>query len=842
MNSPDGAVDLTNCEREPIHLLGHIQGHGCLLALSETLTVVHASQTAEAWFGIDAPDLLGKPIDTLLPEATHRRFQVVLDQLRSSANVEREFDLDLASGQKADMAVHLSGRTIIVEFEPSAGDEARADELLRSAIGRLADVRTVDQVLDETTRVVRRLIGFDRVMIYRFLHDGSGEVVAEAKTDSLEAFLGLRYPSTDIPRQARELYKRNLIRCIADVGDTPSPIVPAASTPIDLSFSVLRSVSPIHIEYLTNMGVGASMSLSIMRGNELWGLIACHHTTPRRLSLRTRSQAELFAQMLSLLLESREHAAQIRDERRVQDLHGKMLEAVSRNNGSKAASIVELYADLTRVLPSDGIGVWIDDEAELSGATPSPEEFAAIVRFLNLNAHGAIYATENLSKVHPRAADFADRATGLLAIPLSREPRDYLVLFRREVVANVRWAGNPEKPAQLGPNGIRLTPRKSFEAWQELVRGESEPWLDNEKRIAEVLRATILEVILRLTNEAEQERRRAQEKQALLIAELNHRARNMLGLVRSIIRQSQAGRQSTEEYVTVLGERIQALARAHDQITEQHWAPASVIHLIEAEATAYLNDRPDRLRIDGHDALVDPTAFSTLALVVHEMMTNATKYGALSEPAGRVTVSLSRDAGGRLVVDWSEQGGPPVQAPQRRGFGSTIIERSIPFDLKGESDIRYELAGVSARFVIPAGFVHDTEPVREAEAQAQPGTMARGELSGHVLIVEDNLLVAMDAEDIVTDLGATSVDTAANVAAALATIEARRPDFALLDINLGSETSLAAATRLKELGVAFGFVTGYGERASLPGEFDDVPRMSKPFTPAALREFLTRFA
>ncbi|MEP0324783.1 HWE histidine kinase domain-containing protein [Bauldia litoralis] len=837
MNSLGQTVDLTNCDREPIHLLGMIQSHGCLLVLSETLAVLHASETAEAWFRKATSDLIGTSVEDLLPPAAFSSLKGALSQLRSTSQVERDFGLELATGQVADMAVHVTGRTIIVEFEPSGDDTQRSDELVRSAMVRLGEARGVKEVLDETTRVVRQLIGYDRVMVYRFLDDGTGEVVAEDKIDGLEPFLGLRYPPTDIPRQARELYKRNLIRSIADVGDRPSLIQPPAAEPVDLSFSVLRSVSPIHIEYLTNMGVGASMSLSIMRGDDLWGLVACHHSTPRQLSLRTRSQAELFSRMLSLLLESREQAAQVADEQRVQALHGRMMAAVSRD--SKAASIINLAPELTRLLPADGIGVWIDDGAALWGQTPSPEEFLGIVRFLNQKADGSIYATRNLAEVYPRAADFSGRAAGLMAIPLSRESRDYLVLFRREVVSKVIWAGNPEKPAQLGPNGVRLTPRKSFEAWQEMVRGESDPWRDNERRIGEVLRATILEVILRLTSEAEADRRRAQEKQDLLIAELNHRSRNMLGLVRSIIRQSRAGHATTEEYVAVLGDRIQALARAHDQITDRHWSPISVRGLVEAEADAYLNGNPERLVVEGDDVLIDPTAFSSLALVIHEMMTNATKYGALNVPTGRVTVALSRDSGGRLVVDWTERGGPPVQAPKRRGFGSTIIERSIPFDLKGEADIHHELAGVRARFVIPANYAHDAEPAAGSEATTQAAAI--GTLSGHVLIVEDNLLVAMDAEDIVTDLGATSIETAADTAAALTAIEARRPGFALLDINLGSETSLPVAKRLRELGVTFAFVTGYGERAGLPSEFDDVPRLSKPFTPDSFRDFLTRF-
>lgn len=835
-------VDLTNCDREPIHLLGSVQDFGCLLALSSDLVVRHVSRTAADWFDTEAEDLIGRSIIDFLPAVALKRLRHALENLRGSSQVEREFDLEVGSGRRAEMAVHLSNELIIVELEPEEGDDQQ-DEFLRSAVDRLGSARTVEQILNTSARVIRSLSGFDRVMVYRFLHDGSGEVVAEDKTENLESFHGLRYPPSDIPKQARELYKRNLIRSIADVGSAPSPIVPPLrddGTPLDLSFSVLRSVSPIHVEYLSNMGVGASMSLSILRGGELWGLVACHHMSPRRLSLRTRSQAEMFAQMLALILESRERAEQVRDERRVQALYGRMMQAVSRSDTPKAAALASLFPQLRRVIDADGIGVFIDDEGARAGAAPTDEEFKALVRFLNMSARGEIYTSHDLANVYPRAADFALRTAGLLAIPLSRDPRDWLVLFRREIKTKVTWAGNPSKPAQLGPNGVRLTPRKSFEAWQEMVAGESAPWTENDRRVAEALRSSILELILKLTDEVANERKRAQERQELLISELNHRVRNMLGLVSSVIRQTRAGHASTEEYVGVLDERIQSLARAHDQITEDNWAPASVRKLIDAEGSAYLNEKPGRLSISGEDVRLAPEAFSTLSLVVHEMMTNSCKYGALCDQSGTVSIDLSREDDGRLVIEWQERDGPPVKPPSRRGFGTTIIQRSIPFDLGGESDIDYHLLGVRARFVIPAGFVHEgqSESGHHSPVARDDGAST---LKGHVLIVEDNLLVAIDTEAIVEELGAKSTDVAANVAAALRAINKQRPDFAILDINLGTESSLPVADRLVELGVPFGFASGYGDRAELPEPFADVPRISKPLSVDQFRQFLARF-
>jgi CheY-like chemotaxis protein len=279
----------------------------------------------------------------------------------------------------------------------------------------------------------------------------------------------------------------------------------------------------------------------------------------------------------------------------------------------------------------------------------------------------------------------------------------------------------------------------------------------------------------------------------------------------------------------VLGGRIQALARAHDQITNLNWAPVALKSLVESEAGAYLGSRAGRIRMDGPDVALDPKAFATLALVVHEMMTNSAKYGALADSTGQVEVGWSLDKGSRLVIEWKESGGPPVQPPARRGFGTTIIERSIPFDLNGDAELRFDLLGVRARFVVPANYVQmmsSTPGVTHVTAEEG----ATHGLSGTALIVEDNLIIAMSAEVILLEIGARHVESAASVVEALKSIEKLKPNFALLDLNLGSENSIAVGKKLAELKVPFIFATGYGERAPIPSELDFAPVIQKPYT------------
>jgi light-regulated signal transduction histidine kinase (bacteriophytochrome) len=691
---------------------------------------------------------------------------------------------------------------------------------------------------NEGARQVRALTGFDRVMVYRFARDGSGEVVAESAKPGIGSFLGLHYPPSDIPAQARELYKRNLLRIITDVDADPVPVIPQLDEnrePLDLSIAMLRSVSRIHIEYLKNMGVGASMSVSIIVEGRLWGLFACHHYSPRCPTFERRSVSELFAQMFSMRLESRERKETVDFERRARDISDQLLGAVASDE--TLLKDPDWLSDiLTKTIQADGVGVWINGNYAFSGITPNTPQFSRIVKALNGTAAGKVFATDCIASIVPGAADFASTSAGMLAIPISRAPRDYVVLFRSELVRSVRWGGDPHKPVEYGPNGPRLTPRQSFEEWKELVEGRSRPFTNSELRVAETLRATLIEVVLRLNDEASAERQVATERQELLIAELNHRVRNILGVIRGLIRQSKPSGGNVEDFVALVDGRIHALARAHNQITQDHWGPAPLRALIDAEAAAFLAGQSDRVQVEGPPILLNPQAYSTMALVMHELVTNSAKYGSLSD-SGKVKIAWKIDDRGDLLFHWRESGGPPVQAPTRKGFGSTIIDRSIPYDLGGDARIDYKLYGVEASFRIPAKHVSEaTEYAGPAISFARTEAQRHGEppeqiIEGKtVLLVEDSLIIALDAEDILKRLGALHVATAGTVQQALETIDAAMPTLAILDINLGDHTSFAIADRLLELDIPFLFATGYGEQAQLPDDHKARAVVQKPYT------------
>lgn len=837
------STDLTNCDREPIHLLGAVQSFGLLIAFSSDWIVTRVSDNVAAFVDREAPDVLGiSALEIIDGEALHA-IRSRLQWLQHSSGTERLFRVDVfASGRLYDLAVHLSGGSIILEIEPSEEVE-RVDalSLVRSMMSRLRQATNLSDYFAQAARQVRAVTGFDRVMVYRFLDDNSGEVIAEARSKRADSYLGLRYPASDIPRQARELYKTNIFRIIANVEDSRAAIVPQFSptgAPLDLSQSLLRAVSPIHLEYLRNMGVGASMSISIVIGDRLWGLIACHHLSPRLVSLDRRTAMELFADMFSQELFARQQSAAIDVDLRARAVHDQIMVATNLESSAFENLRGNLDAFL-KIINADGCAVWIENEYALVGTGLDRDEARQLVRYMNRNAASRVFATNALSEQFDDAAHYAARASGVLAIPVSRTPRDYLLFFRREVAHSVNWAGNPNKPVETGSNGIRLTPRKSFEAWRTLVRHQSSPWTTGELRMAESLRVTLLEVILRSIGQQNIVRQKAQETQDLLIAELNHRVRNILTLIGGIVAQTGARATSVDEYAQLLSGRLQSLGRAHDQLTVQHWGAAPIARLAETEFAGYFEDGvSERVRLSGGSVCLQPKAYTCLALVLHELVTNSAKYGALSGKSGEVALDWSVDDAGSVTIAWTESGGPPVTSPERRGFGTTLIERAIPYELEGEASIEYALGGVRARFVIPAQHVDDGPPQAPVDAlitlAAEPAVIS----GGTVLLVEDNVIIAMDAETLLLDLGFSDVILANSVDIALSRIADSAIDCAVLDINLGKETAVPVAARLAELEIPYIFASGYGDNKALPMEFKDVPVVSKPYSEEKIRDAL----
>jgi light-regulated signal transduction histidine kinase (bacteriophytochrome) len=814
-------VDESLCAQEPITRLERIQSFGFFLGMSRSWIITRASANLDALLGIEARSALGMTLDQLIDKESLHEIRNRMAGLSIVGGVERVYGLKLIDGRSPfDIAVHYAGDLIVLEGEP-AGLESRVDtaSLVRKMVARLNTMSSLDAFHSDAARQVRALTGFDRIMIYRFAANGDGEVIAEVAGAGMESYLGLHYPASDIPSQARALYLRNPFRIIADVQSTAVPIVCAdrdGVEAVDLSAAVTRAVSPVHIQYLKNMGVGASMSISVIIEGQLWGLIACHNRQAKLPTFVTRTAAELFGQMYSMTLESR-----LRSAADSQDRHGRQaVAAMLKSIGTNAALLRDtgwLLGAMREIIQCDGLAVTTETQVMARGATPTLSVIHSFARLMDDLSPDEVFCSSQLRALRSVALDF-DVAAGALSIPIAGSFGDYIILFRREMLRDIRWGGEPDKSLVGSADTSSLSPRKSFAVFVESTRGQSRPFSETERRLADTIRTGLNDVMRRGLEDNSMERARISGRQELLIAELNHRVRNVLSLIRGLISQTRGASGDSASYVDSLNGRVQALARAHDRVTRQNWGPGRLNGIFDDEIAAYVPTRRDRFIITGPPVLLLPQAYSTMALIIHELVTNSCKYGALSQD-GCVEVDLSFLDGGGLSFKWVEKDGPTVTEPTRRGFGSVIIERVVPFDLQGTASVAYLPAGLQADFFIPERYLAtnpsegEMVPV-EAPAQSsapEPLTDDKPLLGQNVLLLEDNLIVALEAEDLLRSLGAASIVAVSTTAGAITLSASKVFDFAVLDINLGFESSLIFAEQLRREKVPFLFASGYGE-------------------------------
>lgn len=500
-------VDLTNCDREPIHIPGLIQGHGVLIALNEDFQIIQISENCLTHFGRDADELLKTKLADLIGADSF----INLEQQISAVNLEANphyLDPVVMSGKTFEVSAHRYLGVLIVEFELPISGAAETNSIayrsLRSKLVEINKAQSIAEFCGRAAIAVREITGFDRVMIYRFLEDDSGEVIAEAKCEDLEPFLGLRYPASDIPKQARALYLKQTLRFMVDVDDVSAEIVPTlnpqTNQPLDMSYAATRAMSPIHNEYLKNMGVAASLSISIVKDEKLWGLIACHHTAPRYIPHQARTFAEFLAHSIALQIESKTKTENYEYLEHLQYYQQRILSELNETQNISVA-LVAGENNLLESLECGGAALVLHDEIYLAGATPDETEIKKLIEWLWKNKDEMTFATANLGQDFPAAADYAAQASGVLAVRLTQKSPDYILWFRPEQTQTVKWAGNPEKPVTAGQFGARLTPRKSFEVWNSEVRGQAVPWKDFEIEFADALRRTVVEIILRRINE-----------------------------------------------------------------------------------------------------------------------------------------------------------------------------------------------------------------------------------------------------------------------------------------------------------------------------------------------------
>lgn len=508
--APGAPIDLDNCAREPIHIPGSVQPRGVLLVVQDDGGVVlQASTNVATVLGRPVDAVLGAPLGDVLGVPAAR---VVLEQLAAVpdhrtrnpglvevATPDGPVQLDVVVHRPPPATLADPGPVFVVELEPADGPRpltyGSTYESVRDAIADLNRAGELTELYDIAARHARRLLGFDRVMIYRFDAEYNGEVVAEARRDDLEPFLGLHYPASDIPAQARAMYEKSWIRLISDVDYVPVPVLPAADPlsgrPLDLTFATLRSVSPIHCEYLRNMGVRASMSISLLRDGKLWGMVACHHYSgPHAPSYGVRAAAEFLGVALSARLVAQVEEDAVAETRRASGVLARLVGA-SRDEEVRLAQALTRTGDLLALVPADGVVVSIGSDVLTLGDVPDGAGLRALAAWAS--SVGEVLATDRLAE-EPGAPDVPGVA-GAVALPLP--DGGTVVWLRGEVVRTVDWGGDPHHKVLAVPDGdgVRLSPRQSFDLWREQVRGRSLPWDDRHVQNAADLRTYLVEAL-----------------------------------------------------------------------------------------------------------------------------------------------------------------------------------------------------------------------------------------------------------------------------------------------------------------------------------------------------------
>jgi two-component system, chemotaxis family, sensor kinase Cph1 len=441
-----------------------------------------------------------------------------------------------------------------------------------------------------------------------------------------------------------------------------------------------------------------------------------------------------------------------------------------------------------------------------------------------------VFATDRLSEIYPPAKSFANVASGLLVIAVSRDPSDFILWFRPELVETALWAGDPAKPVTIGSDGDRLSPRKSFEVWKHTVRNRALPWTSAEIDSAFDLRVALLQVVLRRIEAAARERAKAHERDKLLMAELDHRVKNTLANIQALVTLSSQSAQSVTSFVEGLDKRIHSMAKAHSLLTQSRWEGVSVAGLLGEELEAY-GQTPGVITLSGDDAMLTAKSALALSLALHELATNAAKYGAFSVSGGRVAVTWHLNEEGGLDLTWTESGGPHVDPPTRRGFGSNLIERALALETNGQAVIRYAPSGVVCEIVLPqlSLVAMDTKPTVAPQQRSANVALKTLPPRPRILIVEDSFFVILELEVVCENLGWEIVGPATRLSEGIALAENETFDIALLDVNLNGDMSWAIADVLLARGIPFAFGTGYNHANVLPSHLAKKQIFSKPY-------------
>ena len=667
--------DLAACDQEPIHLSGAIQPHGALLALDADLGIVRASVNAWSWLGLTGDPLAtaATPLAEALPAGWAELPGLLQGWLDGGERILLAGGPGAGGRRATALAQRLRDGGVLLEFETGSLDFHAAGRLqarVQADLEQLGQAGELQALCNLLATQVRGLTGFNRVLVYRFTEAWDGVVRAEDGDGALPSYLGLRFPASDIPRQARELYRMNRVRIIPDADYTPQPIgmaAPGEAGPLDLSASVLRSVSPVHLEYMRNMGTAASMSVSILVEGRLWGLISCHHATPRLVSLQVRNACDFLAQVAALQISALERTAEASRRVELAAVQADLLARMARERQFASGLALRPSAWLA-LAGATGAAAVVEGEVTTAGLTPERSRILELVDWLNRTEQADVFSTATLGAEFPAAQAYAEVASGVLAIRTSQLHPSYVLWFRPEVISEVTWGGDPNKAVEAGTD--RLTPRKSFEQWKEKVRGRATPW---ESAVVETARAfctAILNVVLRqaeeraeLAGELQRSNRELEAFSYSISHDLRAPFRHIVGYAELLQAREAELDETSTRYVRSIRDSAISAARLVDDLLQfskvgRATLSTSRVDMNKLVAEARRSLEPD-LEGRGIEWRIDalPPAFGDATMLrqtLVNLISNAAKY---TRPRARACIRVYAEEGGAETVYTVEDNG-----------------------------------------------------------------------------------------------------------------------------------------------------------------------------------------
>lgn len=502
-------LDITNCDREPIHIPGSVQGHGFVIVVDEFLIITHCSENLNGFIDRAPSSILGESIswiEKFLHTSSTGPFLANIIHAAKTGNglnAKNPYRVEI-NGKPFNLIVTKSADFLFLEFEPNISGLHNMRFDLGSSISEILSVSDLNSLYNRIAVKIKEIISFDRVMVYKFHEDGHGQVIAEAKNKDLKPWLGLHFPASDIPKQARELYKVNLTRLIANVFDTPArllSILDPTRYPLDMTQLGLRAVSPIHIQYLKNMEVASSFSISLLNSDKLWGLVACHNYTPRFIHYENRETAKIIGQVLSSAISFREIQEDEHQKLKLKLKVDELAKQLSRTD-SPADALIKQSVTILDAVDATGAVLIYDKQILCLGETPALPFIEDLIKWLETSNVPNVFETDRLPTLFDAAVLEKNKASGLLACRINRELREYILWFRPEYLVTIQWAGNPEKPVSIDKaNNPQMSPRSSFDAWSDTRKLTSSPWKPEDMNSAAELRDEITFKINRKASE-----------------------------------------------------------------------------------------------------------------------------------------------------------------------------------------------------------------------------------------------------------------------------------------------------------------------------------------------------